>query len=519
MDKFTARMRCGSISAAVVSHPGAREYQEDSYGFSELKPGLERFAAVLADGMGGLPGGAMVSARAVSGMMGADVCAAGANVPERLCNAAQRTSSEIFSGGSGGGSTLVEAVIAPEGLYFCSVGDSRIYLRRGNELTQLTEDHDHLSNLLAQAAEGGISYRQAVGDKDGGALTQYIGSGAALSPDRNLRALPLQPGDRIMLCSDGVYNALSPAELLHSLMLSAGGAAEDILGRILARNYRNQDNFTAIVLEILPDYSPEPLPQSTGAELSVEHSSYVTSGAGGIYADGGIFAAADGLGENGAGARASAAALGFLAERRDADFSPDGIAELFSGADSAVRELGGGLAAMAAGFVQDGCFTFGSAGDCGAFYFRGGEILASTRGEKEGAQALGILPAAELRQEYAPIEIQPGDAFLVCTAGFLEHVREMETQTDLLKSSDSGEWLGRMERRLVQSAQGRGEYAAVCGMFADEPEPPRRKKRLLPVIAAVCAALALLALGAVLMWLSGDSGEPEAPPATVEELN
>ena len=533
MDKFTARLRCGSISVAVITHPGAREYQEDSYGFSELKPDMERFAAVLADGMGGLSSGALVSAQTVSGMLSEPLD--GTDIPGALVRAAQRTSSDIAAGGTGGGSTMAEAVVTPEGLYFCSVGDSRIYLRRGSILTRLTEDQDHFQTLLAHVADGSISYRQAVSDKDRDALTQYMGSGTALSPDRLLRAFPLLPGDRIMLCSDGVYNALTAAELLQSLMLSAGGAAEDILGRILARGRANQDNFTAIVLEALPDYSPEPLPQPPESSvLSAEHSMYTSAGGSGngdsVYAGGGIYAAAGGLGGRGNGAKASAQAVKFLSEHRDADFSPEGIQELLSGADSAVRELGG-LAAIAAGFVQDGRFTFGNVGDSRVYYFRGGRITARTlchteqiRGSENRAhllKALGSSDAPEIQQGCGSIEIHPGDAFLVCTDGFWEHVHERDMEADLLKSQNSSEWLGHMLKRHIQAAHENGDnYSAVCGIFTNEPVPPKRKRRrILPaVIAAVSAALMILALAAVLMWLSGDSGTPDETPAQTEEI-
>lgn len=501
MDKFTARLRCGSISAAVISHPGAREYQEDSFGFSELKPDMERFAAVLADGMGGLSSGAIVSSQTVSGMLAQPID--GADVPGILAQAAQRTSSGIAAGGTGGGSTLAEAVFTPEGLYFCSVGDSRIYLRRGNTLTQLTEDHDHFQTLLRHVAQGDMTYAQAVSDKDKDALSQYIGSGAALSPDRNLRAFPLLPGDRVMLCSDGVYNALSHAELLQSLTLSAAAAAEDILGRILTRGWANQDNFTAIVLEMLPDHSPEPLPQPPESSvLSVEHSAHTSAGGESVnrcavYAGGGIYAAADIPGEN--GARSSAAAVRFLSEQRGGDFSPEEIQGLFDGAD---HSPGGGIAGLAAGFVQDGRFTFGSAGGC-VYYFRDGRIII------------------DIQSERGPIEIRAGDAFLVCTEGFREHVREIEMEADLLKSADSSEWLGHMLSRHIQSAhETGGSYSAVCGIFSGENEPPKKKKRraLPAVIAAVSAALMLLALAAVLTWLVRDSETPDEPPAITQEI-
>ena len=98
-DKFTARLRQGSIDIGCIQDQGAREYQEDSVGFSPL-PGegtAERLLAVVADGMGGMASGAFVS-----GYTGRNLLAADIGSPEELKAAACRISGEIAAGGSRG---------------------------------------------------------------------------------------------------------------------------------------------------------------------------------------------------------------------------------------------------------------------------------------------------------------------------------------------------------------------------------------------------------------------------------
>lgn len=140
------------------------------------------------------------------------------------------------------------------------MGDSRIYLLRDGEFTQLTADQDYMSILLDRVIDGKIDWQQAKNDPERNALAQFVGSGVQLYPDMNCIPLRTQPGDRLLICSDGVYNALSGEELRQSLTLTAGGAAEDILGRVLARGYANQDNFTAVVLQFMPGWSDSQQP-------------------------------------------------------------------------------------------------------------------------------------------------------------------------------------------------------------------------------------------------------------------
>ena len=104
MDKFTVELKQGSIAVGVIQEQGARDYQEDRFGFSPVKPGeqAEQFTAVVADGMGGLNAGAFVSEYTVKRLLEAEINP-GTEVPEQLCAAVRRISGELAAGGSRGG--------------------------------------------------------------------------------------------------------------------------------------------------------------------------------------------------------------------------------------------------------------------------------------------------------------------------------------------------------------------------------------------------------------------------------
>lgn len=535
--RFTAKLRQGSVDVGCIQEQGAREYQEDTVGFTEIPDGetADNFLAAVADGMGGMASGGFASDYTIKSLLAADVSS-----PQELCDTVRRISGEIAAGGSRGGTTLAAVCCFAEGVYFCSVGDSRIYLLRGGILTQLTADADYMSVLLDRVIGGEQSFVQAANDPECSSLSQYVGSGVQLSPDMNYVPMEIRPGDRLLICSDGVYNALSDEELRQSLTLSAGGAAEDILGRVMAHGYANQDNYTAVVLQFGQDWlgeAPQAAADCDDMPVHVESARY--SGAGGmdknedsLFIGGGIYAAADGLGGHRGGAEASAAAVGYLAGQTDADFSPDGVNELMEGANNAVC-ASGGLSALAAAFVRDGVFTCGNVGDCRVYYFRSGSVLYQSRdhsvcqaavelGEitredirssedrSRLMKALGAGKKLDLRQHCEPIMLRPGDAFLVCTDGFWQSVYEQEMAADLIKSRSAAEWLNSMlKRHLLRSHDGGDNYTAVCGMVksgaapAESPGTPEKRFPLRLLISLGIAAAAFIGLIAALLWLLG----------------
>ncbi len=539
MDKFSVEVRgLGTVSAGCVQHQGAREYQEDSVGFTPVDGDpMDGFLAVVADGMGGMASGSFVSGWTVRRMLEAEIGSGHTPVYQQLTEAARRISGEIAAGGSRGGSTMAAVFLDRSGVHICSVGDSRVYLQRGGVLTQLTEDGDYMNVLLGRVINGELTMAQAAEDSEKDSLTQFMGGGVNIQPDVNVIPIRPEAGDRLLICSDGVYNALSDKTLMQSLTLTAAGAAEDILGRVLARGFSNQDNLTAAVLEFREVYPPdEPQNAVTGAVLRAERSVYTCEGGSdhnedSVFCGGDMFAVADGLGGHSGGGEASRAAVKYIAEHYSEADSPEEMSGLFEGANTAVRKLGGGMTTVAAARLREGVFTFGNVGDSRVYYFRNGRVAAQTRdhsvcqaavelgqitpeqirGSEDRSQLLKVLGSGErleLKRLPEQIAAQSGDAFLLCTDGFWEHIHEHEMECDLAKSATPGEWSARMLKRLLLRTGNSGDnYTVICGMVTDEPEKPQVRKKsrnlLRLVISAAAALLMLGGLVAALVLLSG----------------
>lgn len=257
-------MVCAEIQLKILGTPitriaignsqnrGMRDYQEDSFGFSPIDKASvtgNGFAAVVADGMGGLTDSASVSGFAVSSVIAA-VPALGneTNVSLRLKALAEEINRNVYAMQIGGGSTLAAVYCRNDGVYWCSVGDSRIYLFRSGKLWQVTEDADYFTDLLSEVLDGKITYDEADENPRKTALTHYIGDSSAVFAETNARAfLPLS-GDKLLICSDGVYNALDESELTAILDSSPQEAADRIASVINGKGYENQDNFTSVIL-------------------------------------------------------------------------------------------------------------------------------------------------------------------------------------------------------------------------------------------------------------------------------
>ena len=255
-DKFSINMRIfgsdvNEISIGNGQSRGARDYQEDSFGYTPLeRAGSEGFTAVVADGMGGLSAGDKVSSYAVSALLRMQANTAG-NLPvhvkfRQMISAINR---EVVIGGSGGGCTVAAVLCRGDGVYWCSVGDSRIYIMRGGRLFQLSEDGDYQNQLLDDVIENRLSFSGMTANEKKDALVQYIGNKDEPDPDVNILPLIPRVGDRLLICSDGVYNALEEGEMARALSCHAQDAANALMNEILNKNYANQDNNTAIVLE------------------------------------------------------------------------------------------------------------------------------------------------------------------------------------------------------------------------------------------------------------------------------
>jgi len=193
-----------------------REHNEDNW---VVDPALGLY--VVADGMGGQLGGGIASHIVVEMLpllirkeFGAvpdptqpDACARLQGLLAELSNLL-RDKSQDAPGLSGMGSTVVLALIRDSHALIGHMGDSRAYLLRRNELRQLTTDHT-LVQLLIESRD--ISPEEAATHPSHGQLTRYVGMNGEPLPE--CQGYELEPGDVVLLCSDGLTGMVSDSTI------------------------------------------------------------------------------------------------------------------------------------------------------------------------------------------------------------------------------------------------------------------------------------------------------------------
>lgn len=186
----------------------------------------------VADGMGGPSGGAVAAEAAIESLrqvgdppdLGAALRAANLAVRKQLAE----------SGMVGGGTTITIAwLIGGSVLLIAHVGDSRAFLIRDQQVLPITTDH---------VRPMGDSGELRVG------LTQFLG----MPPDRmvpDLRSIALSPGDRVVLCTDGVHRQVGEGEFGR---IAASGSAAESANRLVAEADRRggRDNSTAVIFDV-----------------------------------------------------------------------------------------------------------------------------------------------------------------------------------------------------------------------------------------------------------------------------
>jgi len=235
---------------------GDRTQQEDDYGVFELPPELEAgdLLLVLADGMGGQRAGARASALAVRGFIEAYDLVSAATIPARLEQTLDAVNTRMAHDAAsnpqdlrGMGCTLLAVVLAAEGLYWISVGDSPLWLWRQGRLLRLNQDHAYRSVLAAQVSEGELSAAEAASHPDRNALLSAVTGAAPELVDLPRQAYPLRRGDEVLLASDGVLT-LAEREIAAVLRRARtdGNPCQQLLTAVAARRHPYQDNTTVL---------------------------------------------------------------------------------------------------------------------------------------------------------------------------------------------------------------------------------------------------------------------------------
>ncbi|MEO6003354.1 MAG: protein phosphatase 2C domain-containing protein [Opitutus sp.] len=157
---------------------------------------------------------------------------------------------------AGMGCTLSLCWFTPEWAYFGHIGDSRIYyLPRDGGMTQVSHDHSFVGS---QRRKGLMNEREARSDPRRSALQQALGAGNQFI-DPQIGAIGYVPGDRFVICSDGVVDGLWDRELEEiARSASNGDATTAIANRLVKTAVQNsgRDNTTAIVIEVLAPAAP-----------------------------------------------------------------------------------------------------------------------------------------------------------------------------------------------------------------------------------------------------------------------
>jgi protein phosphatase len=136
------------------------------------------------------------------------------DLPGFLENALRKIDRMIYQEcGEGSGTTIVTAVILGNHLYWAAAGDSRIYILRNQQITQVTRDHNYSLLLEKDVEAGKITQEEALIHPQREALISYLGSGDVPLIDTNRTPIALEHGDMVLLCSDGLYKSLSDEEI------------------------------------------------------------------------------------------------------------------------------------------------------------------------------------------------------------------------------------------------------------------------------------------------------------------
>jgi len=226
-------------SAAISSIGRVRDENQDAF-VERTDEGLW----LVADGMGGHQGGKLasqlVAERVQHVAVTGDVTAIARDLTTAIlgANAELRNRGEEQPGFNGGTTVVALCVRGEQGIALWA-GDSRLYRLRRGELAQLTRDH-------SVAEEDGTAESGTASD-DGHMLTRAVG-GADLLALEELR-LDIQPGDRLLLCSDGLYGDLTPEEIAARLAApNCAAATQSLVALALERG--GTDNATAVVIAV-----------------------------------------------------------------------------------------------------------------------------------------------------------------------------------------------------------------------------------------------------------------------------
>ncbi len=244
------------ITVGALTDVGqVRDHNEDALGYHQPRE-REVLAQkgrlyLVADGMGGHVAGEVASECVVKTVTASYYESHAQTVRQGLSEAIQQANTTLYEATSGEESrrkmatTLVGAVVLGRQLHVANIGDSRAYLLRGDTIRQLTEDHSFVTELVKR---GRISEEEAANHPQRNVVTRALGTQPTVEADFYEEAI--QPGDTVILCTDGLWGEVSKEEMaqMATQPLNPKEMASEVVA--LANQRGGPDNITVIVLQI-----------------------------------------------------------------------------------------------------------------------------------------------------------------------------------------------------------------------------------------------------------------------------
>ena len=265
------RVENTALPVLALTHPGMKgKNNEDSYGVSAFvldgQNTLPVLLAVLCDGIGGHRAGEVASKLAVE-TISHHIAESDARSPTRILQGAIHLASQVIQERAtvkaeyhGMGTTCACAWLIGDRLYTATVGDSRIYLMRGNRIVQVSIDHTWIQEALDR---GLLQPEQAISHPNAHVIRRYLGSPSLPEVDFRLKlseresdsqsvsnqGMRLLPGDRVLLCSDGLTDLVEDHEILRAFQEMAQEEAGQYLVD-LANERGGHDNITLVAVQV-----------------------------------------------------------------------------------------------------------------------------------------------------------------------------------------------------------------------------------------------------------------------------
>lgn len=235
------------FSVFQVSRQGGRKKNEDRMGYCYTR---ESGLFLLADGMGGHPEGevaAQLALQTIAALYQKEARPVIDNTAEFLSSALMAAHHQIIRYASEKGmldtprTTLVAVILQGLGATWAHCGDSRLYVVRDGELLTRTRDHSYLEQQSAGASRPARINRNIL----------FTCLGSPTKPVFDVTGpVVLQQGDKLLLCSDGLWGTLSEAEIVRQMSSkSVSEAVPDLVENALRAGGAQSDNVTALAME------------------------------------------------------------------------------------------------------------------------------------------------------------------------------------------------------------------------------------------------------------------------------